>query len=148
MRNYDEIVPNVYVGNRHALDHSHNFSLIVNCTSTIPFQYTVNEMIRISVEDDPSQSNELFVHLYDNGILEKIYSHVSQGMNVLINCSQGVQRSCAVCACLMVSYMNYTPMKAVKHIQEKRPVAFCGSINFLTTIKKFSNKRYRAILKC
>lgn len=146
MQNYDEIIPNIYVGNRHSLDHSHNFSLIVNCTTTVPFQSSMSEMVRISVDDDPSNSSEMFNILHNENILQKIYNHERLGQKVLINCSQGIQRSCAVCACLLVTYKNYTPMKAVNFIKEKRPLAFNGSINFISVIKKFNTKKYKALL--
>ena len=148
MQNYDEIIPNIYVGNRHSLDHSHNFSLIINCTQSVPFQSSMSEMIRISVQDDPSNSNELFKQLYEGNILEKIYNHEKSGSKVLINCSQGSQRSCAVCACLLVQYKNYTPMKAVNFIKERRPLAFNGSINFMSVIKKFNTKKYKLSSLC
>lgn len=143
MQNYNEIIPNIYVGNKHSLEHSHIFSLIINCTTTIPFQSSMPEMIRISIDDDPSNSNLLFNILHNQKILEKIHKYEKIGEKVLINCSQGIQRSCAVCACLLVLYKNYTPMKAIKFIKRKRPLAFNGSANFITVIKKFNTKKYK-----
>ena len=146
MQNYSEIVQNVFVGNKHALDHSHNFSLIINCTHSIPFQPSLSEFIRISINDREQDYDLMFHAILSNNILSKIYEHSREG-KVLINCNQGQQRSCALCACYLICYYRYTPDRAIKYIKQKRPLAFDGSVNFMKTIKKFNNKKYKVMKK-
>jgi protein-tyrosine phosphatase len=141
--NCDEICNNIYVGNKLSLENPHTYSLIINCTKSIPFPPCNTEYIRVPINDHPDSNKEMFDTLISNGILEKIKYHVEKNNNILINCNLGIQRSCAVCACYLVKYLKYTPMKAVHHIRSKRPIAFSDSVNFLDTIKKFNTKKHK-----
>jgi|SaaInlV_150m_DNA_4_1039716.scaffolds.fasta_scaffold00951_4 protein-tyrosine phosphatase len=145
MENCNEICDNIFVGNKLSLENPHQYSLIINCTPSIPFPLCNTEYIRVAVNDHVTSNNDMFAILYNNGILERIKHHADNNNSILINCNQGIQRSSAVCACYLVKYLSFTPMKAINHIKSKRPIAFQDNINFLETIKKFNTKKYKNI---
>ena len=143
MQNCDEICNNLFVGNRQSLYNPYNYSMIVNCTPCLPFPECHSEYSRVSIHDHPDNSNQLVDILYNTPVLERINYHMINGGSVLINCNQGMQRSCAVCACYLIKYQGFTPMKAVNFIKSKRPQAFANQINFIQAIKKFNGKKYK-----
>ena len=144
MENCNEIVNYLYIGNKHALENFYDYELIVNCTPNIPFPSSHNKHIRIPIMDASSEESNLFNIIQSNNILEEINEYVSGGQNVLVNCNQGKQRSCAVVACYLIKYHNYSPTKAIRIIQYKRPQAFVGSINFINTIKMMYSEIHKS----
>ena len=48
-----------------------------------------------------------------------------------------MQRSCAVCACYLIKYHKMKPNEAINYIKSKRPIAFFGNVNLLSTIEQF-----------
>ena len=61
--------------------------------------------------------------------------YIRNKRSVLVHCSMGIQRSCALVACYLVKYNGWTPTEAINYIKSKRPIAFFGNINFLETIE-------------
>jgi protein-tyrosine phosphatase len=49
----------------------------------------------------------------------------------------GMQRSCALATCYLIKYYNMDYIQAINFIKLKRPIAFFGNINLLSTIEKF-----------
>ena len=141
---YNQIINNLYVGNINSIKYGNSFSLIVNCTNDIPFPENYNnEKIRISVKDDPSESENMLRQIQQTRVLDKIHSVLQQGKNVLIHCYAGIQRSCAVLACYLMKYYVISPDSVISFIQERRAVAFFGNCNFKNTIQWF----YQSIQK-
>ena len=137
---YNEIVTGVYLGNKNSLetlDLPEN-SLIINCTPDIPIPEKYRNHIRLPVKDDPYESDTLFKLLCDTDVLHRMYSSLSNNINVLVHCSMGMQRSCAVVACYLVKYHKMTPADAIQYIRTRRPIAFFGQVNFLRTIERVS----------
>ena len=143
MQNSDEICNNLFVGNRQSLYTPYVYNMIVNCTPSLPFPEINAHFLRVPVKDHPNNSNTMVNILHNDGILDKINECIINGENVLINCNQGIQRSCAVCACYLVKYHGYTPLKAVKYIKLKRPQAFDGQVNFIDAIRTFNSRKYK-----
>jgi hypothetical protein len=138
IHDYNQIINNLYVGNKNSIKYGNSFSLIVNCTNDIPFPENYsNEKIRISVKDDPSESESMFRQIHETRVLEKIHSFLQQGKPVLIHCFAGVQRSCAVLACYLMKYYVISPTSVITFIQERRPIAFFGNCNFKDTLQWF-----------
>ena len=141
MNNYcDEIVENLFVGSSETLNNKFDFDMIVNCTPTVNFPSYCNNCIRIPIKDDPYDS-EKFLDLIDStNVLEKMFFQINNKKNVLVHCSLGIQRSCALVACYLIKYFNMKPIDAIELIKLKRPIAFFGNVNFLLTIVNFYNK--------
>jgi len=131
----DEIINNLYIGNRYSLEHADQFALIVNCTQ--PEQVPIideSKTIRITIDDIPEESNHLTALLKDTDVLNKIHNTLNKGNKVLVHCNAGRQRSCATVACYLIKYHQLTPVQAVSYIKSKRREAFFGYVNFYNTI--------------
>ena len=140
---YDQIDDFLFLGNRHALNSASNFSMIVNCSreEDVAFPPDCRYCVRLSVADSPDESGKLFDLILETKILEKIHNNVLHKQPVLVHCSAGQQRSCAVVACYLMKYHEMNPSQAVEYIRSKRPVAFFWTVNFSKTLEDFYRVR-------
>lgn len=134
MSSYNEIVKRLYVGSASALIHKGIFAVIVNCTKNL---ISAPGSIRVPIDDDESECDNLIMHLRNTNVLELIHVALSKQQTVLIHCYAGVQRSCAVCACYLIRYHQMTPESAIAFIHSKRKVAFDDAPTFLKAIETF-----------
>ena len=136
---YDEITECLFLGSARSLESSDKFSMIINCTrnSDIPFPKNHRNCIRIPIDDDPSESAKMLSYIYDTQVMELMHNSIIKKEAVLVHCFAGMQRSCALVACYLMQYYNITPIEAIDYIKEKRPIAFWGNVNLLTTIEQF-----------
>jgi hypothetical protein len=135
---HDLIVDYLFVGSAAAaLREKQPFSMIVNCTSDIRFPKYCKNGIRLSVNDDPCNSNLLLKTINESMVIEQIHSSISKKEDVLVHCFAGIQRSCTVAACYLIKYRGMKPMEAIEYIKKQRPIAFMGNVNFLSTIESF-----------
>ena len=134
MSSYNEVVKKLYVGSASALIHKGIFAVIVNCTKSL---VGVPGSIRVPIDDDESECDNLIRHLRETNVLELIHTAISKGQTVLVHCYAGVQRSCAVCACYLIRYHQMTPESAIAFIRSKREVAFDDAPTFLAAIDTF-----------
>jgi protein-tyrosine phosphatase len=119
-----------------------NFDVIINCTKEYEIPFPTNSKslcIRISIKDDPYDSNILLSKINEYNLLEQIFSNIENKRSVLVHCSMGIQRSCTIIACYLIKYYKMTPDEAIKYIKSKRPIAFFGNVNLLSTIVDFYN---------
>jgi protein tyrosine phosphatase len=136
---YDQIDDFLFLGNRHALNSASIFSMIVNCSreEDVAFPPNCRYCVRLSVADSPDESGKLLDLILETKILEKIHNNVLNKQHVLVHCSAGQQRSCAVVACYLIKYHEMNPSQAVEYIRSKRPIAFFWTVNFAKTIEDF-----------
>jgi hypothetical protein len=137
---YSEIIENLYIGSKNSLLFAGLFPLIVNCTKDIPFPSYVPNIIRIAVNDDPSESRNMARQMIETGVLEKIRESLEKKEKVLVHCFAGAQRSCAVVACYLIKYHQFSPERAIQYIRLHRPVAFFGGVNFMQVLQYFHQK--------
>jgi protein-tyrosine phosphatase len=143
MNDYNEIITGLFVGNKNAIE-SHEFddtSLIINCTHDIPIPDKYTNHIRLSVKDDPYESDTLFTLLSTTDVLYRMHSSLSHNIRIIVHCSMGIQRSCAVVACYLIKYNNMTPSDAISYIRTRRPIAFFGQVNFIKTLERVYSGR-------
>lgn len=125
---YNEIIPNLFVGDYHSTKYAKQFKMIVNCTKHIPFPIVIDiDLIRVSINDSEIETNALLQ--IAPGVIEKIHSALQRNKPVLVHCHAGMQRSCAIVAMYLMKYYTYgskriTPEMAIRIIQSKRPIAF------------------------
>ena len=132
----DKIIEYLFVGNTKSLEI--NYDMIVNCTKDIPFPITISpntKCIRLPVNDTPDECNKFLHEINNTYVLEHMDYYIRNKRSVLVHCSMGIQRSCALVACYLVKYNGWTPTEAINYIKSKRPIAFFGNINFLETIE-------------
>lgn len=131
---YDEIISKLYIGSAHALVHKGMFAVIVNCTKTIVGS---PGCIRIPIDDDESECDNLLRHIKDTNVLEIMNQSLLTNKTVLVHCYAGIQRSCALVACYLIRYHQMTPESSVAFIRSKREVAFDESPTFLDALHTF-----------
>lgn len=132
----DEIINHLYVGGLNSFETKNDFSLIVNCTKNEKISEAL-DFIRIPINDDPYESNKLLILINELSVIDIIHKTLLNNNDVLIHCSAGMQRSCAVCACYLIKYHKMKPIEAINYIKSKRPIAFFGNVNLLSTIERF-----------
>jgi protein-tyrosine phosphatase len=147
---FHKIVDNLFLGNELSPEIEH-FDFIVNCTkehetSTLLYKkkdnFSSNETInnnyvRISIKDNPYESDKLLSIIKENHILEQMNCYIRNNKNVLVHCVMGMQRSCTVVAFYLIKYYNMSPEQAINFIKSKRPVAFFGNVNFRQAIHAY-----------
>ena len=135
--NYDQILPNLYIGNYHAPNYTSKFDVIVNCTRDIPFSISSKiQYIRLAIDDDPSETNNLLEKAPD--ILEKIHDAIENRKRVLVHCYAGMQRSCTLVAMYIMKYYQViSPTAAMKFIKTNRQVAFNPTPTFINALQTF-----------
>ncbi len=132
---YNIITDFLYLGNIDSLDDQEKFYLIVNCTKHIPLATKCSEIIRIPVNDDPLESENMMKYMKETHVLEKMHACRMNKQPVLVHCHAGMQRSAAVVACYLVHFYKMTPEEAIRYIKKKRPIAFYSQANFLKVIQ-------------
>ena len=149
---YDEIIPNLHLGGIKALDNYKNeynndtliFYMVVDL-----IKYTTTNManesmgqyeqyINLPVHDSPDECDNLLKMINETRVLEKIHHALQQNKPVLVHCFAGMQRSCALVACYLIKYYDFTPKTAIDFIKSKRPIAFFGKVNFMDLLLSFA----------
>lgn len=146
MYNYDEIVPNLYVGNQKTLTEA-KFNLVINCSLNIPeiSEYSCRS-IKLAIRDDPVDSDKLYSLLRHYKVLEEIHEYLNEAnKSVLVYCNMGIQSSPAIAGCYLIKYYNMTPEESINFIRTKRPIAFFGKINFINLLNKVYSDRVNAL---
>ena len=133
---HDQIVKNLFVGNKDSIVETLTFDLVVNCTPDIPF-FSHFKKIRIPVNDLPEYCDKLLEHVKRTDVIDKIHCCLLKDEKVLIHCHAGAQRSCAVAALYLIEYYQFTPAEAIYHLRKTRPIAFFGNVNFMNAIEKY-----------
>jgi hypothetical protein len=131
---YSEIIPGLFVGNKHTRDFcGDDVDLVVNCTQkvgVIPDKITIH----LVIGDKKSESEKLYKLLKEHSVLEKMKAIIDCGGRVLVHCRVGMSRSCSVIACYLVRYCGMTTDEAIRYIRDKRSIAFENGVNFASAI--------------
>jgi Dual specificity phosphatase, catalytic domain len=142
-KHYNRIIHGLFVGNIRAYRENETngvFDMIVNCTKNIAFPTDPNpntKYVRIPVDDEPCNSDKLYMILSNTNILTDIHDCIQRGGTVLIHCHMGSQRSATVAACYLMKYKNFSYKEAIIYVKQKREIAFFCGVNFLDTMKLF-----------
>lgn len=133
-----QVVPNLWIGgeeesiNRSFL--KRHIDIIINCSTDLPFIPELDEFnieyIRLPVNDllNP-EDNLAMLHALPK-ITYYIWKNLKQGRRILVHCYAGKQRSAAVIAAYLITYMNLTAQQAILLLQSKRIICFTPSCNF------------------
>ncbi len=149
---YDEIIPNIYLGNYRAAKDidffkEKNIKAVLNCTKDIPNYHSSNtsiEYMRIPIDDSLEKEDIDKLYKFLPSLLQFIRKHVeTQKQNILIHCYAGRQRSAASVAAYLMYTKGLTPLEACKYIVQKRKEAFHYglSLNFEKTLIKYHQNK-------
>ena len=139
------VLPNLYLGNELASKTiGRDVGLVVNCTSNLPFHGdpTTQTQMRVPVEDngDDSQQDAMFAHLtaQPSSVIEEIHSTLLRGVDVLVHCRAGQQRSATVVAAYVMSLIECSAADAIEFVRSRKRDAFLGGhVNFHRALEKF-----------
>ena len=133
-----QIIPHLWLGDLDAaLDSNRDYALIVNVTVAEAFiKGKKAKRIRLPVNDDPSESSDLHRFLLKTSVLQDIHDAIVNDKDVLVHCQLGMQRSPAVVACYLITYLeDMTPKTAIDFIRAQRAIAFPGGSRFQDAIE-------------
>ena len=133
-----QIIPHLWLGDLDAaLDNHRDYALIVNVTVAEVFiKGKKAKRIRLPVNDDPSESVDLHRFLLKTSVLQDIHDAIINDKDVLVHCQLGMQRSPAVVACYLITYIEgMTPETAIEFIRAQRAIAFPGGSRFQDAIE-------------
>jgi hypothetical protein len=141
-----EIFPNVWISDSsYSTDkiflNKHNIKVVINCTKNLPFTSLDLKKYRMSVDDSlkPIDQTEMLSHLPE--LTNTMYLAYKTLTPMLVYCKVGIQRSATLIAAFLIRYTGIDYIAAIKIIQSKHELAFRPSVNFLNTLKKFSNMK-------
>jgi len=142
----DEIVPNLWIGNRAAaLDPeflaAKKITTVFNCTKDIPFEPSIRRRYRVPVDDNLKPEEIRNLELWSYEIAYKISGEMRRaaaaGEAVLVHCYAGMQRSAASVAIYLIAVKGISTDAAIAFIQSRRPITFRPLPNFERAIRGF-----------
>ena len=149
----DLILPHLWLGNFYsAVDQTfllnNRIGFVLNCTQ----QESPLEMYKqLGIQsyqfylddcDNKKNNHALFEHaVYVQNMIE---SYLSRGINVLVHCHAGMQRSATLIAVyLMTKYGCFDINDVIQFIKSKRPIAFGQKPTLLSFLKQFCVHQHR-----
>ena len=148
-KSYDEILPNLWLGNLNACLNKNflkenNIKAVVSLYSPVLKTDFFTEddiaIFQIKVKDNMSFKSNLIVYNNLDQIIEFITHYLKNNHSVLVHCHYGWQRSATVCAAYIMQTYNKSMKDAVEYIQERRELSFFPDVNFLIALRLFELK--------
>ena len=136
---YNLIVPYLYIGGQKALNSDIKFDTIINCTPNVPFPNYCKNCIRIPVNNSKKDCNNLFNIIITTDVLNQIHNSIKNKKTVLINCMEGMHRSCSLAVCYFMKYHNMNVKDSMVFVKSKRPVAFNPVYKVFCVIQLYYN---------
>ena len=144
MRNADEIIPRVWLGNRYAaVDddwlRKNEIDTVFNCTKDLPFHTSIENRYRVPVDDDLTSEEINNMSRWSPEIAYKILREYKKGKHILVHCAAGMQRSAAAVTFFLITLTGEHAPKLMSAIRKIRPIAFVPSANFNKSISYYDN---------
>lgn len=151
MRNADQIIPRVWLGNRFAaLDEDwlseNEIDTVFNCTKDLPFHKTIQNRFRVPVDDNLEAVEINNMTKWSPEIAYKILREYKAGKHILVHCAAGMQRSAAAMVFFLITLTGENAPKLMSMIRKKRPIAFVPHANFRKSIEYYDALYHEDIL--
>jgi protein-tyrosine phosphatase len=139
----DEIVPRLWLGNKHAAADEewlkqHGITVVFNCTKTLPFATSMRRMYRVPVDDNLEPEEIANMGAWAAETQVKLVREYKAGRTILVHCHAGMQRSAAVVAMFLISMYGMSAEEAMAFIKSKRSIAFHPAANFEKAIQQWA----------
>ena len=151
-RSYDEIIPNLWLGNLNAcfdkkfLKEKKIKAIVSLYSPNLKTDFFINKGIaifQVQIKDNFSFRSNFIVFNNLEKILSFISNYLKNNQSVLVHCHYGWQRSATICAAYLMKTQKKTMNQAVKYIQNKRDLAFFPDTNFYIALRLFEKKLYK-----
>jgi hypothetical protein len=136
---YNLIIPYLYIGGQKAINHDIKFDTIINCTPNVPSPNYCKNCIRVPVNNSKKDCQKFFNIIIKTDVLEQIHNSIQNKKTVLINCMEGMHRSCSLAACYFMKYNNMDIKESMVFVKSKRNVAFKPVYNVFCVIQMYYN---------
>jgi rhodanese-related sulfurtransferase len=151
MRDADQIIPRVWLGNRFAaLDEEwlseNEIDTVFNCTKDLPFHKSIENRFRVPVDDNLEAVEINNMTKWSPEIAYKILREYKAGKNILVHCAAGMQRSAAAMVFFLITLTGENAPKLMSMIRKKRPIAFVPNANFRKSIEYYDALYHEDIL--
>jgi rhodanese-related sulfurtransferase len=151
MRNADEIIPRVWLGNRFAaVDEEwlseNSIDTVFNCTKDLPFHDSITNRFRVPVDDNLEAVEINNMTKWSPEIAYKILREYKDGKRILVHCAAGMQRSAAAMVFFLITLTGDYAPKIMSKIRKIRPIAFVPQANFRKSIDYFDALYHEDIL--
>uniref|UniRef100_A0A6C0CQK4 Tyrosine specific protein phosphatases domain-containing protein n=1 Tax=viral metagenome TaxID=1070528 RepID=A0A6C0CQK4_9ZZZZ len=118
---------------------------IVNVSHDLPM--LGENGIQIPMDDAYSENNKMY-NVFPH-IVKIIQEKLKSGIQVVVHCYAGQQRSAAVIAALLLCCTKWEVDKTIEYIRQCKPDAFYGRITFERALKKWhKNLRQQTCDSC
>lgn len=138
---YDEIIPNIYVGNYNSSKRKNlnnlKIDVVVNCSEFLPFYDNLRINYRIPVTDDLTLNSNIILVRHIVRILPHLRKLQLNNKKILIHCRAGMQRSVTLMATYLMKYYKLSLTEAIQFLKTKRNQSFFMGPNFYITLKLF-----------
>ena len=144
MDNANQIIPNLWLGNRNSpIEYANlkknNIKLIINCTKDLNY-WVPNDIhtVRLAINDaNTEESNRILGEkMAELTFLMELY--LKNNMGVLVHCWAGMQRSATVVICYLLKYKHYKLDEAKQIMKKERSIVFLPVPTFDDFINSYS----------
>lgn len=126
-----EVRPDLFIGDAHSAQDVADIDFVVNVTTDLPFHEKDKDSYRIPVLDIGVESQLQLMAQHLPIACGKIRSHLKKGNKVLVHCSMGRQRSCAIVLAYLMLTEGLTLNAAISSIKAVHLDAFDdGAVHF------------------
>ena len=145
-RSYDEVLPNLWLGNLNACLNTKfikdkKIKAVVSLYSpklnTDFFTKKGVAIFQIQVKDNLSLKSNFIVLNNMDKIMKFISNYLDNNQAVLVHCHYGWQRSATICAAYIMQKYKKTMKEAVTYVQDRRELAFFPDVNFYIALRLY-----------
>lgn len=128
-----EICSHVYLADYASAKESGDDFFVINCTKDFPMIRETG--LRLAIDDNGSMEAMKGLLEALPYVTDKIHALAQQGINVVVHCLAGQQRSPAVVAAYLIHYMGLTLDQAIQFVKLKKHDAFLFGVNFQSALE-------------
>lgn len=137
MDNYNEIIPNLFLGNKIAANDKifldkYNIEYIINLSNENINTYPNIEYKHININDDPSEN----IYDYFDTCVNIIEDCLNNNKVILVNCKYGLSRSASIIVAYFIKIKKLTVSESYDVVNNKRPINI--NIGFLEQLNQYS----------
>jgi protein-tyrosine phosphatase len=141
IRDYDQITPNVYVGNSTVLTksvlHSLGITHVVSISSIVTKSALISGVQHLQVQLNDCPFAEFTTEFWE--AVEFVGKAVRNGGIVMLHCQMGISRSPALCVAYLIEKLGHTYDTALELVKRQRPSVLLNP-GFVQQLKQYAKQ--------